>query len=164
MKRILLGVAVCSAAAIASTPDRVTNAGVTTPVQQITRAGTQPSEVAPSEHFTGRARVDRLTPANPDVNASSAFVNFEPGAHTAWHTHPKGQYLVVTAGIGLTQEWGKPIQEIRPGDVVWCPPGIKHWHGATPTTAMTHLAITGNEDGKSVNWMEKVSDEQYNNR
>jgi len=164
MKRVLLGVVVCSAASVASTADHDVNAGVPSAVQQITRAGTQPCVAAPSEHFTGHARVDPLSHANAEINASTAFVTFEPGAHTAWHTHPKGQYLVVTAGVGLTQEWGKPIQEIRPGDVVWCPPGIKHWHGAAPTIAMTHLTVTGTENGKSVNWMEKVSDDQYNNR
>jgi quercetin dioxygenase-like cupin family protein len=91
-------------------------------------------------------------------------VTFEPGSRSAWHTHPAGQRLVVKSGVGLTQEWGKPTQAIRPGDVVWCPPGVKHWHGASPTTAMTHLAVTGTEDGKNVTWMEKVTDEQYNAR
>lgn len=102
-----------------------------------------------------------MSPANDTINASSAYVTFEPGARSAWHTHPRGQYLVVTSGVGLTQEWEKPVQTIRPGDIVWCPPGVKHWHGATPATAMTHLAITGTVDGKNVNWMEKVSDAQY---
>lgn len=164
MKRILLGVVLCCAASIAATADQDINIGVPGALQQITRAGTQPSVSAPSEHFTGRARVDPLSTANAAINASSAFVRFEPGAHTAWHTHPKGQYLIVTAGVGLTQQWGQPVQEIRPGDVVWCPPGAKHWHGAAPTTAMTQLAITGTENGTSVNWMEKVSDAQYNSR
>lgn len=132
--------------------------------QQVTRAGTQPSVPGPAEVFTGRVRVDPVWPANGDINASGGLVTFEPGARSAWHTHPKGQRLVVTSGVGLTQEWGKPIQEIRPGDVVWCPPGVKHWHGAAPTTAMTHLAITGNVDGRNVEWMEKVSDAQYNAR
>ncbi|MFP3554885.1 cupin domain-containing protein [Paraburkholderia sp. SIMBA_049] len=130
--------------------------------QQITQAGTQPSATGPAAFFTGRVRVAPLSAANDSINASSAYVTFEPGARSAWHTHPTGQYLVVTSGVGLTQEWGKPIQTIRPGDVVWCPPGVKHWHGATPATAMTHLAITGTAYGKNVNWMEKVSDEQYN--
>ena len=92
------------------------------------------------------------------------MVTFEPGARSAWHTHPAGQRLVVISGVGLTQEWGKPVQVIRPGDVVWCPPGVKHWHGAASATAMTHLAVTGTVDGKNVKWMEKVSDEQYNAR
>lgn len=129
--------------------------------QTITRAGTVASTFGPAEYFTGRARVDMLSPANADINAASAYVTFEPGARSAWHTHPKGQYLIVTAGAGLTQEWGKPVQQLRPGDVVWCPPGVKHWHGAAPATALTHLAVTGAANGKSVAWMEKVSDEQY---
>jgi len=129
--------------------------------QQISRAGTQPPTDGPSEYFTGRVRVEPLSPADGDINASTAYVTFEPGARSAWHTHPKGQRLIVTAGLGLTQEWGRPVQEIRPGDVVWCPPGVKHWHGAAPTTAMTHLAVTGTADGKSVSWMEKVSDADY---
>lgn len=129
--------------------------------QTVTKAGTVAAAVGPAEYFTGRVRVDMLAPANADINASSAYVTFEPGARSAWHTHPKGQYLVVTAGAGLTQEWGKPVQQLRPGDVVWCPPGVKHWHGAAPTTAMTHLAVTGTANGKNVEWMEKVSDEQY---
>nr|WP_244884913.1 carboxymuconolactone decarboxylase family protein [Singulisphaera acidiphila] len=99
--------------------------------------------------------------ANVDIKASGAYVTFEPGARSAWHTHPAGQRLVVVSGVGLTQEWGKPVQEIRPGDVVWCPPGVKHWHGAPPTTAMAHLAVTGAVDGKSVEWLEKVTDDQY---
>lgn len=132
--------------------------------QRITPAGTQPSTMGPSSFFTGHVRVDPLSPAGKSINASSAYVTFEPGVRSAWHTHPAGQYLVVTSGVGLTQEWGKPLQTIRPGDVVWCPPGVKHWHGATPTTAMTHIAISGTLDGKNVNWMEKVSDEQYGAR
>jgi quercetin dioxygenase-like cupin family protein len=130
--------------------------------QQITRAGTQPSAAGPAEFFTGRVRVDPVWPANGEINASGGMVTFEPGARSAWHTHPKGQRLVVVSGVGRTQEWGKATQEIRPGDVVWCPPGVKHWHGAAPTTAMSHLAVTGTLDGKNVEWMEKVSDEQYN--
>jgi len=132
--------------------------------QEITRAGSQPSTAGPAEFFTGRVRVDPVWPADQNLNASGAWVTFEPGARSAWHTHPIGQRLVVTSGVGLTQEWGKQVQVIRSGDVVWCPPGVKHWHGATPTTAMTHLAVTGSKDGKNVNWMEKVSDEQYNAR
>jgi quercetin dioxygenase-like cupin family protein len=103
-------------------------------------------------------------PADKNINASGGLVTFEPGARSVWHTHPVGQRLVVVSGVGLTQEWGKPVQEIRPGDAIWCPPGIKHWHGAAPTTAMTHLAVTGTVDGKNVTWMEKVTDEQYNAR
>ena len=115
-------------------------------------------------HVFGRTRIDPVWPADENINASGGLVTFEPGARSAWHTHPAGQRLVVVSGVGLTQEWGKPIQEIRPGDVVWCPPGVKHWHGAAPTTAMVHLAVTGTVDGKNVAWMEKVTDEQYNAR
>lgn len=129
--------------------------------QKITRAGEQASMTGPADYFTGRVRVDPLSSANASINTSAAYVTFEPGARSAWHTHPIGQYLVVTAGVGRTQEWGKPVQELRTGDVVWCPPGVKHWHGAAPSTAMTHMAITGTENGKNVLWMEKVSDEQY---
>jgi quercetin dioxygenase-like cupin family protein len=129
--------------------------------QTITRAGTVASTFGPAEYFTGRARVDMLTPATAGINAASAYVTFEPGARSAWHTHPQGQYLIVTAGAGLTQEWGKPVQQLRPGDVVWCPPGVKHWHGAAATTALTHIALTGTLNGKNVEWLEKVSDEQY---
>jgi quercetin dioxygenase-like cupin family protein len=132
--------------------------------QEITRAGAQASAVGPAEFFTGRVRVDPVWPADAGINASGGLVTFEPGARSAWHTHPAGQRLVVLSGLGLTQEWGKSVQVIRPGDVVWCPPGVKHWHGASPTTAMTHLAVTGTADGRNVNWMEKVSDEQYNAR
>ena len=132
--------------------------------QEIVRAGTQASQQGPAEFFTGRVRVDPVWAADADINASGALVTFEPGARSAWHTHPIGQRLVVVSGVGLTQEWGKPVQVIRPGDVVSCPPGVKHWHGATPTTAMTHLAVTGTAGGRNVTWMEKVSDEQYNAR
>ena len=129
--------------------------------QQIARAGTQPSAAGPADYFT---RVEPVWPADNNINASGGLVTFEPGARSAWHTHPGGQRLVVFSGVGLTQEWGKPIQEIRPGDVVWCPPGVKHWHGAGSATSMTHLAVTGVVDGRNVTWMEKVSDEQYNAR
>ena len=128
---------------------------------QIARAGSQPSAAGPDAFFTGRVRVDPVWPADEHINASGANVTFEPGARSAWHTHPAGQRLVVVSGVGRTQEWGKPVQEIRAGDVLWCPPSVKHWHGASPTTAMTHLAVTGTLDGKNVNWMEKVSDAQY---
>lgn len=132
--------------------------------QQITRAGSQPSAAGPDAFFTGRVRVDPVWPADAGIPASGAHVTFEPGARSAWHTHPKGQQLVVISGVGRTQQWGQPVQELRPGDVLWCPPGIKHWHGASPTSAMTHLAVTGSADGKNVEWMEKVSDEQYTAR
>ena len=132
--------------------------------QEIVRAGTQASRQGPAEFFTGRVRVDDPWAADADINTSGSLVTFEPGARSAWHTHPIGQRLVVASGVGLTQEWGKPMQVIRPGDVVTCPPGVKHWHGATPTTAMTHLAVTGSSGDRNVTWMEKVSDEQYNAR
>ena len=130
--------------------------------QTILRAGSQGSFDGPTEFFTGNVRVDRLFPANDTAHFSGAYVTFEPGARSAWHTHPTGQHLIVTAGVGRTQAWGGPITEIREGDVVWCPPGVKHWHGASPTTAMTHIALTGTVNGKNVEWMEKVTDAQYN--
>jgi len=128
---------------------------------KITRSGSQPSRQGPPENFTGTVRVDPLFNANPPSRASGGRVTFEPGARAAWHTHPLGQTLIVTAGSGWVQQWGGPIREIREGDVVWIPPGQKHWHGATATTAMTHIAIQEWLDGKNVEWMEKVSDEQY---
>ena len=127
----------------------------------ITRIGSQPSNKGSAEYFTGTVRMDPLFQANPPARAVSVSVTFEPGARTAWHTHPLGQRLIVTAGCGRAQRWGGPIEEIRPGDVIWFPPGEKHWHGATPTTAMTHIAIQEQLDGKPVDWLEKVSDEQY---
>lgn len=132
--------------------------------QEVTRAGAQPSSVGPAEFFTGRVRIDPVWPADEHINASGAVVTFEPGARSAWHTHPAGQRLHVLSGVGLAQEAGRPVQVIRAGDVVWCPPNVKHWHGAMPTTAMSHLAVTGSLQGRNVNWMEKVSDEQYNAR
>jgi len=127
----------------------------------IKRAGSQPSGKGPAEYFTGAVRVDPLFQATDPARAVGASVTFEPGARTAWHTHPLGQHLVVTAGCGLAQREGGPIEQIRPGDVVWFPPGEKHWHGATPTTGMTHIAIQEALNGKTVDWMEKLSDEQY---
>ena len=129
--------------------------------QTIFRAGSQGSFNGPAEFFTGNVRVDRLFPVNDTAHLSGAYVTFEPGARSAWHTHPTGQYLIVTAGVGRTQAWGGPIEEIKAGDVIWCPPKVKHWHGASPTTAMTHIAITGTINGKNVEWLEKVTDEQY---
>jgi quercetin dioxygenase-like cupin family protein len=114
-----------------------------------------------AEYFTGTVRIDPLFKTDPPARVAGVTVTFEPGARTAWHTHPLGQNLIVTAGCGLAQRWGGPIEQIRPGDVVWFPPGEKHWHGATPTTAVTHIAIQEQLDGKAVDWMEKVSDEQY---
>jgi quercetin dioxygenase-like cupin family protein len=130
--------------------------------QTIARAGSQASVKGPAEDFTGNVRVDPLFPANETASFSGAYVTFEPGARSAWHIHPKGQHLIVTAGVGRTGEWEGKVDEIKAGDVIWCPPGVKHWHGASPTTAMTHIAITGRLDGKSVEWMEKVTDDQYN--
>lgn len=127
----------------------------------IVRAGSQKSVAGPAENFTGRVRVDPLFTADQAIAASVAYVTFEPGARSAWHTHPAGQRLIVTAGVGLTQQEGQPVQTIRPGDVISCPPGVKHWHGAAPDSAMTHLAVTGSVEGKSVTWLEKVIDEQY---
>jgi quercetin dioxygenase-like cupin family protein len=131
------------------------------PAMDIKRIGSQPSGKGPAEWFTGSVRVDPLFSAPAPARVVGASVTFEPGARTAWHTHPLGQTLIVTAGWGRAQRWGGPIEEIRPGDVVWIPPGEKHWHGATPTTAMTHFAIQEQLDGKAVDWMEKVSEEQY---
>src|SRR5687767_864046 len=128
---------------------------------EIKRAGSQPSAKGPAEWFTGTVRIDPLFAANAPARAAGNAVTFEPGARTAWHTHPLGQTLIVTAGCGLAQREGGPVEEIRPGDVVWFAPGEKHWHGAAPTTAMTHIAIQEALDGKAVEWMEHVSDEQY---
>jgi quercetin dioxygenase-like cupin family protein len=128
---------------------------------EIKRNGTQPSGKGPAEWFTGSVRIDPLFQAAAPARAAGASVTFEPGARTAWHTHPLGQTLIVTAGVGLVQCWGGQVEEIRPGDVVWFPPGVKHWHGAGPTTAMTHVAIQEALDGKVVEWMEHVTDEQY---
>ena len=128
---------------------------------EIKRVGTQPSAKGPSEWFTGAVRIDPLFQAPDPALVQGASVTFEPGARTAWHTHPLGQTLIVTAGCGWVRRWGGPIEEIRPGDVVWWSPGEKHWHGATPTTGMTHIAIQEKKDGKVVDWMEHVSDDQY---
>ena len=130
----------------------------------ISRAGSRPSTQAPSANFTGVARVEVLFGATGATRAAGGSVTFEPGARTAWHAHPRGQTLIVTAGAGRVQRWGAPIDEIRPGDVVWVPPGVKHWHGATPSSAMTHIAITEQLDGRSVEWLEQVSDAQYGTR
>ena len=127
----------------------------------ISRSGAQPSRKAPAEYFTGSVRIDQLFEANDPVRTSGASVTFEPGARTAWHTHPLGQILIVTAGVGRVQRWGGPIEEIRQGDVVRIPAGLKHWHGASPNTAMTHIGIVEQFDGKTVDWLEKVSDAQY---
>jgi quercetin dioxygenase-like cupin family protein len=127
----------------------------------IKRNGAQPSAKGPSDWFTGVVRIDPLFQAPDPARVAGASVTFEPGARTAWHTHPLGQTLIVTFGVGRVQREGGPIEEIRPGDVVWFPPGEKHWHGASPTKAMTHIAVQEALNGKVVDWMEKVSDEQY---
>lgn len=128
---------------------------------EISRSGSRGSTPGPAEYFTGVVRVDPLFSPTAPGNTSGAYVTFSPGARSAWHTHPAGQTLVVTAGAGRVQQWGGPVQEIRPGDVVWTPPGVKHWHGAAPDSSMTHLAITDQLEGRAVDWMEKVSDAQY---
>ncbi len=129
--------------------------------QTITKAGTHASIKGSNEYFNGNVRVDPLFSAKETAPFSGAYVTFEPGAHSFWHIHPAGQHLVVTAGMGWTQEVGKPKVEVKAGDVIWCPPGVKHWHGATTTTSMTHMALTGILNGKNVQWLEAVSDEQY---
>lgn len=128
---------------------------------QITKTGSTPSSKGPAEWFTGAVRIDPLFTAPEPALVSGASVTFEPGARTAWHTHPLGQTLIVTAGAGRVQREGGPIEEIKPGDVVWFAPNEKHWHGASPTTAMTHIAIQERKDGRVVEWMEHVTDEEY---
>ena len=128
---------------------------------QIKRIGTQPSGKGPENWFTGTVRIDPLFTAEAPARGAGASVTFEPGARTAWHTHPFGQTLIVTSGCGWVQREGDPVEEIHPGDVIWFSPGERHWHGATPATAMTHIAIQENLDGKVVDWMEKVTDVQY---
>jgi quercetin dioxygenase-like cupin family protein len=128
---------------------------------EIRRNGTQPSAKGSADWFTGAVRIVPLIQVREPARVAGASVTFEPGARTAWHTHPLGQTIIVTAGCGRAQRWGGPIEEIRTGDVIWFPPGEKHWHGATPTTAMTHIAIQEQLDGRAVDWMEKVSDVQY---
>lgn len=129
---------------------------------EVRKAGTQPSSQGPAEWFTGAVRIDPLVATPEPARVHGASVTFEPGARTAWHTHPLGQTLIVTAGCGRAQRWGGRVEEIRPGDVIWIEPDEKHWHGAAPTTAMTHIALQERLDGKVVDWMEKVTDEQYN--
>lgn len=128
---------------------------------EIKRNGSRPSGKGSTEWFSGTVRIDPLFDAHDPARASGASVTFEPGARTAWHSHPLGQILIVTAGCGRVQRWGSPIEDIHPGDVVWIPAGEKHWHGAAPTTAVTHIAIQEQLNGKAANWMEHISDEQY---
>ncbi|CAN5223938.1 cupin domain-containing protein [soil metagenome] len=128
---------------------------------EIKRAGSRPSAKGPADYFTGAVRIDALFEAPDPARAVGACVTFEPGARTAWHTHPLGQTLIVTAGCGSAQLWGEGVEKIRPGDVIWFPPGVKHWHGATAATGMTHIAIQEKMDGRAVDWLGQVSEEQY---
>jgi quercetin dioxygenase-like cupin family protein len=139
-------------------------ASTVTHKQVVIRAGSQASIKGGADAFTGDVRIDPLFPAGAPASFSGGAVSFEPGARSAWHTHPAGQYLIVTKGVGRTQQRGGPVVELHLGDVVWCPPGVEHWHGAAPVTGMTHLALTGTVDNKNVTWLEKVTDDQYNAR
>jgi len=145
----------------AETPAQAVPTGRRNAIMEIKRNGSQPSGKGPADYFTGTVRIDPLFEAPEPARVRGASVTFEPGARTAWHTHPLGQTLIVTSGLGWAQRWGGHKEEIRPGDVVWFPPGEKHWHGAEPTTAMTHIAAQEALNGKVVDWMERVSDEQY---
>jgi len=164
MKFTTLLASLCLLVSAGSTVSQALAAEERKPLQTITRAGTQASIKGSAEYFTGTVRVEPLFTANDSASFSGAYVTFEPGARSAWHIHPTGQRLLVTVGIGRTGEWGGPVEEIKAGDVIWCPPKIKHWHGASPTTAMTHIALTGTATGKSVEWLEKISDEQYHSK
>ncbi|WP_020655118.1 (R)-mandelonitrile lyase [Massilia niastensis] len=154
-KTTLMASAICFAigAAIAAEPPAAK--------LRVTRVGSQPSAAGPQQNFTGSVRVDSPFKAEAPGRVGGGIVTFEPGARTAWHAHPLGQTLIVTAGLGRVQQWGAPAEEIRPGDIVWIPPGVKHWHGASRTIGMSHVAIAESLDGQSTHWMEKVSDEQY---
>ncbi|MCK1301845.1 cupin domain-containing protein [Bradyrhizobium sp. 24] len=159
---ILVGGSASALVGIRLTPARASEALKETAMDiDIKRNGSRPSQKGPEDWFTGTVRIDPLFAAPEPARVSGAQVTFEPGARTAWHTHPLGQTLIVTAGLGWVQREGGPVQEIRPGDVIWFPPGLKHWHGASGTTAMTHIAIQESQDGRAVDWMEKVGDEQY---
>ena len=155
------------AAMAAAAPAAAAKGAMTAPTtrrretMEIQRSGSQPSGKGPADYFTGSVRVDPLFQAPDPARVSGASVTFEPGARTAWHTHPLGQTLIITFGCGWVQRWGGPIEEVRPSDVVWFAPGEKHWHGATPATAMTHIAIQEALDGKRVDWLDHVTDEQY---
>ena len=162
MKHTAILLAVPALVLLVALASQAQNTQASKPMQTIVRAGSQPSSKGPAENFTGNVTVAPLFPANASAPYSGAYVTFEAGARSAWHTHPAGQRLVVTAGVGRTQEWGGRVQEIKAGDVIWCPPGVKHWHGASPTTAMTHLALTNSVNNKVVEWLEKVTDAQYN--
>ena len=153
MKRVLLAAALLGGAGPALASGEVV----------VTRAGSQPSSAGAPENFTGSVRVDDRFQGTEPSCIGGGTVTFAPGARTAWHTHPLGQTLIVTAGIGLVQHWDGPVRQIRPGDGVWIPPGVKHWYGATPTNGMSHIAFSEALDGKTVDWMEHVTDEQYSN-
>jgi quercetin dioxygenase-like cupin family protein len=148
---IIISLVLCTSTASAQSSQMIT----------VTHPRSQPSTAGPAENFTGSVRVDSRFQGTAPARISGGIVTFEPGARTAWHTHPLGQTLIVTAGAGLVQEWDGPVQEIRPGDIVWIPPGVKHWHGATATNGMSHIAFSEALDGKTVAWMEQVSEEQY---
>ncbi len=152
MKTALTVALSLGAPAVSAEPDKAVS---------VTRAGTHPSTAGPSSNFTGSVRVDSRFSATAPATVGGGTVTFEPSARTAWHTHPLGQTLIVTAGVGLVQHWEGEVQEIKPGDIAWIPPGVKHWHGATETTGMSHIAISETLDGKSVEWLEHVTDEQY---
>lgn len=155
------GLAATAAAGTSAAQTPISQARGKDAAMKITRIGSQPSSKGAAEYFSGDVRVDPLFPVREPGRASAGHVTFEPGARSAWHTHPLGQTLIITSGAGWVQREGGPIEEVRPGDIVWFPPGLKHWHGATPTTAMTHIAIQETLNGKNVDWLEKVSDEQY---
>ncbi len=157
------GVAFAQAGGPSASADLRTGASQGSQTIKVTRSGEHASAKAPGEHFTGSANVDRFLTESSPSHMSGASVAFERGARTAWHSHPLGQTLIVTAGTGWVQQWGGQVQEIRQGDIVWIPPNLKHWHGATASASMTHIAIQESLDGKAVEWMEKVSDEQYTN-
>lgn len=164
-RAVLAGASSLAATQLALSPSRAQDTKAT-PLQrsldmEIKRSGTQPSRKGPEDWFTGQVRLDPLHVTPEPGRVSVGNVTFEPGARTLWHTHPLGQTLVIVAGCGWVQREGGPIEEVRAGDVVWFPPGLKHWHGATASTAMTHIAVTESLDGKNVDWLEKVSDEQF---
>lgn len=160
MKKLLAAVSTASLLAGSALADEG-SVGAEARAVRVTRAGSQASVAGPASFFTGRVRIDAPFSGSGGARVGGASVTFEPGARTAWHTHPLGQTLIVTAGAGRVQQWGGPVQAIRAGDTVWIPPGVKHWHGAAPTTAMSHIAIAESQDGKVVDWLEQVSETQY---
>lgn len=156
MSMVLAGACIFSIHTTSFAAEKVTEG------QTIARVGTYDSVTGPAQFFTGKSRIDNLYAAKGDMRSVGAYVTFEPGARSNWHIHPVGQVLIITAGVGLTQEWGGPVVALHPGDVVQCPVGVKHWHGASPNMAMTHISICEEKDGQVVEWMESVTDEQYN--